>query len=101
MQQLMLRLDGRLRRRQWLVLGAWVAVLVAAAPLAAKQSEHLSGGGFGVPGSDSQRVVDAVEQDFEGVERTQLAAVLAPSPGASAGDLRAGVARVARAADHV
>ncbi|MDX6699418.1 MAG: putative drug exporter of the superfamily [Solirubrobacteraceae bacterium] len=100
MQRLMLNLDGVLRRRQWLVLGAWVAVLLAAAPLAARQSEHLSGGGFSVPGSDSQHVVNAVDHDFTGVPRTQLAAVLVPERGASAGDLRAGVARVARAADR-
>src|SRR5438309_399502 len=43
----MLRLDGFLRHRRWLVLGAWVAVLVAAAPFGARHgvSIHLVGEG--------------------------------------------------------
>ena len=38
------------RRRRW-VLAAWVLVVLLALPFAAKQTDHLTGGGFDVPGS--------------------------------------------------
>jgi uncharacterized membrane protein YdfJ with MMPL/SSD domain len=53
MQTSMLRLDSFLRRHRRAVLVAWVAILLAAVPFAARQSEDLSSGGFGVPGSQS------------------------------------------------
>ena len=81
MQQLMLRFDTRVRRHRKLVLVAWVLVLAAAFPFAAKQSEHLSSGGFTVPGSQSVAVSDAVEKDFAKAERGTLAAVLVPKGG--------------------
>ena len=37
----------------------WIALLVAALPLAMRQSDHLRGGGFDVPGSPSKAVADA------------------------------------------
>src|SRR3954463_6315513 len=59
MQRVMLRLDALVsRRRRWVLL-AWVVILAAAIPFAARQSDHLSSGGFTVPGSQSQRVADA------------------------------------------
>ena len=53
-------------------------MLVAAVPFAARQSEHLSSGGFEVPGSQSAAVDHALGR-FPGVPRAQLAAVLVPS----------------------
>ena len=50
------RLANFLERRRLLVLGAWVALLLVAAPFAAKQTEHLTAGGFQVPGSQSATV---------------------------------------------
>jgi RND superfamily putative drug exporter len=97
MQTWMLRLDGLLRRRRWVVLGAWIAVLIAAAPFAVRQAEDLSSGGFRVPGSQSTAVTEALER-FPGAQRAQLAAVLVPQPGASARDLRAAIERLDRAA---
>ena len=87
MQSAMLRLDGLLRRRRRLVLIAWAAVLIAAVPFAARQSEDLSSGGFDVPGSQSAEVAGALDR-FPGVARAQLAAVLVPAPGAGAGAAR-------------
>ena len=58
MQTFMLKLDRTLRRHRLLVLGVWVAAFVAAIPFAAKQSDNLTGGGFGVPGSQSKAVED-------------------------------------------
>ena len=56
MQAAMDRLASFLERRRWLVLGAWLVLLLAAAPFAAKQTDHLTSGGFEVPGSQSQIV---------------------------------------------
>jgi uncharacterized membrane protein YdfJ with MMPL/SSD domain len=100
MQSAMLRLDGFLRRRKKIVLAAWAVILLAALPFAARQSEDLSSGGFGVPGSQSA-AVDAQLERFGGIERAQLAAVLIPERGASEAQLRAGLDRVATAADEV
>ena len=69
MRDSMIQLAGFLgRRRRW-VLGAWIVVLVLALPLAAKQTEHLTGGGFDVPGSQSKAVSDALKDDFGGRSR--------------------------------
>ena len=100
MQSAMLRLDGVLRRRRRLVLIAWAAIVIAAVPFAARQSEDLSSGGFDVPGSQSAEVSEALGR-FPGVARAQLAAVLVPSPGADAGQRVAAVDRVAAAAGPV
>ncbi|CAA9512258.1 MAG: Transmembrane heme transport protein MmpL11 [uncultured Solirubrobacteraceae bacterium] len=83
MQGFMVRLDGMLRRRRWWVLGAWVVALAVAVPFAAKQSDHLTGGGYGVPGSQSQTVEEAIDADYEAAGRAPLAAVLVPKEGAS------------------
>jgi heme transporter len=51
MQAAMDRLGGFLERRRWLVVAAWLLLVLAAAPFAARQTEHLTAGGFSVPGS--------------------------------------------------
>src|SRR5213082_12398 len=101
MQGFMLKLDGVLRRRRWLVLSAWIALLLVALPLAMRQSDHLRGGGFDVPGSPSKAVADTTGRDFPGVERTQLGAVLVPQAGVRPDQVRAAVDRLARAAGPV
>ena len=100
MQTAMLRLDAFLRRHRRAVLIAWAVILLAAVPFAARQSEDLSSGGFGVPGSQSA-VVDEALAGFPGVQRAQLAAVLVPQDGASRAQLRAAVERVGDAAGPV
>ncbi|MFL5843143.1 MAG: MMPL family transporter [Solirubrobacteraceae bacterium] len=94
MQHLMLKLDRTLVRRRWPVLGAWVLVLAVALPFAMRQSEHLTGGGFGVPGSQSQRVADLTREDFGGAGHAQLGAVVIARPGASRADVQAAIERV-------
>jgi RND superfamily putative drug exporter len=101
MQRFMLKLDAFLRRHRLVVLGLWVAALVAAVPFAAKQSDHLTGGGFGVPGSQSKEVEDRLARDFPGSERTTLAAVLRPERGAGPGAMRAALRRLDRVAEDV
>jgi RND superfamily putative drug exporter len=100
MQRAMLKLDAFIRRRRRLVLIAWAAILLAALPFAARQSEDLSSGGFAVPGSQSD-VVDRALERFPGVQRAELAAVLIPERGASEAQLREAVDRVGAAAGPI
>src|SRR5438270_494643 len=51
-------------RRRWIIIGIWVAALLAAGPLLGKLSTRLSQGGFAVPGSQSDAVQKAIEKDF-------------------------------------
>ena len=81
MRSFMVSLSDFLTRRRWWVVAAWLAIVIVAAPLAAKQTEHLSGGGFDVPGSQSQVVETAATQHFASSEAGRIAIVLQPSPG--------------------
>jgi uncharacterized membrane protein YdfJ with MMPL/SSD domain len=97
MQTAMLRLDALLRRRKRTVLALWALVLLVAVPFSMRQSEDLSSGGFGVPGSQSA-AVDAALARFPGAEGAQLAAVLIPQQGATPAQLDAAIDRLAAAA---
>ncbi|HYJ22836.1 MAG TPA: MMPL family transporter [Solirubrobacterales bacterium] len=82
------------RRRRW-VLGIWVLVVIAALPFAARQTEHLTGGGFDVPGSQSQAVADSMQGVFAR-EATGIAVLLRAEPGANPAARAAAVDRVRR-----
>jgi RND superfamily putative drug exporter len=90
----MVSLSGFLTRRRWWVVGAWLITVVVAAPLAAKQTEHLSGGGFDVPGSQSQAVETAITKQFAESQQGRIAIVFEPQEGAP-------LERAAAAVDHV
>ncbi|HEX6206238.1 MAG TPA: MMPL family transporter [Solirubrobacterales bacterium] len=79
-------------RRRW-VVAAWVLIVVLALPFAAKQTEHLTGGGFDVPGSQSMKVSESLQEDF-GSQADGIAAVLKADPGATAAERNAAVTRV-------
>jgi uncharacterized membrane protein YdfJ with MMPL/SSD domain len=81
MRAFMVDLSGFLTRRRWWVVAAWIAVVAISAPLAARQTEHLSGGGFDVPGSQSQAVETAATKHFASTEAGRIAVVLQPAPG--------------------
>jgi RND superfamily putative drug exporter len=53
-------------RRRWIVLGVWIMLFLAAGPLLGKLTDRLSQGGFEVPGSQSDQVRLAIENDFKG-----------------------------------
>src|SRR4051812_17660400 len=84
-----------IQRRRRLVLGLWMAAVLIAAPLAAKQSTHLTGGGFNVPGSQSLAVQQQLQRFGTGAT---VAAVLVPQRGAGAPELRRAIDGVAREA---
>jgi uncharacterized membrane protein YdfJ with MMPL/SSD domain len=82
------------RRRRWVVT-IWVAIVVAALPFAARQTEHLTGGGFDVPGSQSLAVSEALQKDF-GARADGIMVALEAAPGSSRADRAAAVGRVRR-----
>ncbi|HET6997435.1 MAG TPA: MMPL family transporter [Solirubrobacterales bacterium] len=91
----MKRLAGVLgRRRRW-VLAVWVVIVVAALPFASKQTEHLTGGGFDVPGSQSKAVTESMQGAFAR-ESGGVAVLLRAEPSASAAERAAAVDRVRR-----
>jgi RND superfamily putative drug exporter len=71
-----------------------------ALPLASRQTEHLTGGGFDVPGSQSKAVSDSVERDFGG-EADGIAVLLQAERGAGPAAAQAAVGRVRRVVAEV
>jgi RND superfamily putative drug exporter len=76
----MATLSEFLGRRRWLVVGAWIVVVLVSLPFAARQTEDLSGGGFDVPGSQSKAVEDAVTGEFADSQQGRLAITMQPGP---------------------
>jgi uncharacterized membrane protein YdfJ with MMPL/SSD domain len=89
------RLAGVLgRRRRW-VLGAWVLVVLCALPFAARQTEHLTGGGFDVPGSQSMAVSESLQKHF-GSQSDGISVALEAAAGSSPAERAGAVGRVRR-----
>ena len=96
MREPMSRLAGFLgRRRRW-VLAGWVVILLLALPLASRQTEHLTGGGFDVPGSQSKAVSDKLQGEFGG-RANGIVVLLRAEPSAGAAAQAAAIDRVRRA----
>ena len=55
------RLAGLVSRRRRTVFAVWLVLLAAGGWFSLHQSDHLSGGGWEVPGSPSIRVADAIQ----------------------------------------
>jgi uncharacterized membrane protein YdfJ with MMPL/SSD domain len=89
----MIQLSGFLgRHRRW-VLAAWVLALLVALPIASHQTDHLTGGGFDVPGSQSKAVGDEIEQSFPS-RNGGIAVILKADSGASRAERAAAVDRI-------
>jgi uncharacterized membrane protein YdfJ with MMPL/SSD domain len=82
------------RRRRW-VVGAWLAIVLCAVPFASRQTEHLTGGGFDVPGSQSKAVNDALQSRF-GSSADGISVLLKAAPDAGPAQRAAAVDRVRR-----
>jgi uncharacterized membrane protein YdfJ with MMPL/SSD domain len=80
------------RRRRW-VVAAWVLIVVLALPFAKQQTDHLTGGGFDVPGSQSMQVSEAMQDEF-GSQADGINVVLKASAGATPADRAAAVTRL-------
>jgi uncharacterized membrane protein YdfJ with MMPL/SSD domain len=96
MRESMTKLAAFLGRRRRLVLAAWIAALALALPIASHQTDHLTGGGFDVPGSQSKTVSDSLERDF-GESADGIMVVLKAASGATPAQRAAAVGRVRRA----
>ncbi len=94
MQNLMLKLDRWLRRHRTPVIATWLVLVLAAVPFAAKQSEHLSGGGYTIPGSESQKVLKQLPAIAPGAQKARLAGVLAPTSSATAAEMNAALVQL-------
>jgi uncharacterized membrane protein YdfJ with MMPL/SSD domain len=104
MLRLVGQIDSFIHRRRRIVIAGWLLILLAALPLAARQSDHLSGGGFTVPGSGSLVVDKELRSDFPRFERSPLIAVIAPGKGARPRDVshaRSRLLYAVRAEGHV
>ena len=86
------------RRRALTVLAVWAALVAIAAPLALGGSDHLTGGGFEVPGSGSAKTEAALQRGVSGDLRgTMLGAVLVAPRGAPRADYVAALDALTRA----
>ena len=95
MPELMSRLAGFLgRRRRW-VAAFWILAVVLALPFASRQTEHLSGGGFDVPGSQSDSVSQSIQRDFSS-RAAGIAVLLRAEASAPAAERAAAVGRLRR-----
>jgi uncharacterized membrane protein YdfJ with MMPL/SSD domain len=94
MRAAMIRLAGSLSRWRWFVVAAWVLVVLAAVPFAARQTEDLTGGGFDVPGSQSDQVTGALADQFPEQQNGAVSVVLEAQPGADRSQLAAAVDRM-------
>ncbi len=93
MKDAMRSLAQFLGRRRKLVVGAWVLIVLVASPFAMKQTDHLTGGGFDVPGSQSMKVSESLQEEF-GSQADGIAVVLKADPGATSAERREAVTRV-------
>jgi RND superfamily putative drug exporter len=64
LERSLVRLAGAVSRRRRAVVATWIVLLAAGSWFSLHQADHLSGGGWDVPGSPSVRVADALARDF-------------------------------------
>ncbi len=101
MRGAMLRLSAAITRRRRLVVAIWLLVAVAAVPLAARQTDHLTGGGFDVPGSQSERVQSEIAERYPERQNGAVGVVLAARPDAGDAQITAATERIGDAVGEV
>lgn len=97
----MMRLSSNLRRFRWAVFATWLLLLVPSIYLALTHAGNLTGGGFDVAGSQSQRVEYEIEDHYPDQGASPLALVAAPRADASFQDMNDAVAQLERIAAEV
>ncbi len=90
----MSRFGRQVAHRPRLVLGLAVVAIVAALPFAAKQSSHLTLGGYTVPTSQSARVDRTLAHYYPQLSRANLAVLLWARHGATTAELETAITRV-------
>jgi uncharacterized membrane protein YdfJ with MMPL/SSD domain len=98
LREFMVKLSEFLTRYRWFVLATWLVIVALALPLSMKQTDNLVGGGFTVPGSQSQHVEDTLGSDFPPDASAGIGAVLKASPQATDAQIGASVDRLDEAA---
>ena len=89
------KLSAFIGRHRWAVGGVWLVVLLGALPLAAKQTENLTGGGFEVPGSESAAVEERMQERYSAqAGQNSIGAVLRASDEATPEQLAAALERL-------
>jgi hypothetical protein len=80
MANLLYRLGGAAARRHWLVLGAWVAVLIVVGGLAAVLAKPTTSS-ITIPGTESQRAIALLAKKFPGTGGASARIVVAAPAG--------------------
>ncbi|HEX7278720.1 MAG TPA: MMPL family transporter [Solirubrobacterales bacterium] len=93
MEGAVLKLVRLVRRHPRLVLVGWLLAVAISVPFAARGTEHLTGGGFNSPGSQSAEVQERLPEFGTGAE---LAVVLVPGPDAGTAELDRSLEEVER-----
>ncbi len=93
------KFSALLHRARWPILIGWLGLVAAALLFAARGSDHLTGNGFNVPGSQSQAVQEAIDRDFGGEPQGALVVVMRATGRVGDRDRSAALARVRKAAE--
>lgn len=92
----MRRADDLSARHHRVVLLTWIVVVIVSLPLAIQQSNHLTAGGFSVPGSQSARADVMLARAFPAASQAIVAVLLWPRAGSESGALMSEIERVRR-----
>jgi uncharacterized membrane protein YdfJ with MMPL/SSD domain len=90
------RLVRRVAHRPRLLLVLGLVAIGAALPFAAKQSRHLTLGGYTVPASQSAQVDETLARSYPQLSRADLAVLLWAKHGATSGELETAITHVER-----
>lgn len=97
----MLRLNGLIQKHHRGVIAFWILAVVLALPFTVRQADHLSSGGYAVPGSQSTSVDHVVARYFPEISQTNLAVLFWPKRGIAATTTEADIRKVERGLEAV
>lgn len=94
-------LSTTISRRARLVLGAWLVLLVASLPFAARQSSHLVPGSAAAGNSQSGRVEATLRRQFPQLSTENTYILFSPARHATGADMTAEITRIANTVHQV